>query len=118
MANRGRKSDAGNNTGLPSNLKSGIENLSAHSMGSVNVHHNNPRPAQVQANATAQGNNIHLPSGQARHLPHEATHVVQQRQGRVQPTTHVGGMPVNQGRSLERSADKMASRATNGAIKK
>ncbi|MEQ9405972.1 MAG: DUF4157 domain-containing protein [Cyclobacteriaceae bacterium] len=75
-----------NNTGLPDNLKSGIENLSGHSMDDVKGHYNSSRPAQLQAHAFAQGNQIHLASGQEKHLPHEAWHVVQQKLGRVKPT--------------------------------
>ena len=75
-----------NNTGLPDDLKSGIENLSGHSMDDVNVHRNSDKPQQVQAHAYAQGTDIHLGPGQEKHLPHEAWHVVQQKQGRVKPT--------------------------------
>ncbi|MEP1032663.1 DUF4157 domain-containing protein, partial [Ekhidna sp.] len=48
-----------NHTGLPDNLKSGIENLSGHSMDDVKVHYNSSRPAQLHAHAFAQGNQIH-----------------------------------------------------------
>ena len=65
-----------NNTGLPDNLKSGIENLSGHSMDDVKVHYNSNKPAQLQAHAYAQGTDIHIASGQEKHLPHEAWHVV------------------------------------------
>jgi hypothetical protein len=65
-----------NNTGLPDNLKSGIENLSGYSMDDVKAHYNSDKPAQVQAHAYAQGSDIHLGSGQEKHLPHEAWHVV------------------------------------------
>ena len=75
-----------NNTGLPDNLKSGIENLSGYSMDDVKVHRNSDKPAQLNAHAYAQGTDIHLGAGQEKHLPHEAWHVVQQKQGRVQPT--------------------------------
>jgi len=51
------------------------------------VHYNSDKPAQLQAHAYAQGTDIHLASGQEKHLPHEAWHVVQQKQGRVKPTT-------------------------------
>jgi hypothetical protein len=37
-----------NNTGLPDNLKSGIENLSGFSMDDVKVHYNSEKPAQLQ----------------------------------------------------------------------
>ncbi|MEO9481942.1 MAG: DUF4157 domain-containing protein [Ekhidna sp.] len=80
-----------NKTGLPDNLKSGIENLSGHSMDDVKVHYNSSRPAQLQAHAFAQGNQIHLAPGQEKHLPHEAWHVVQQKQGRVRPTMQLKG---------------------------
>ena len=72
-----------NNTGLPDNLKSGIEKLSGIPMDDVKVHRNSDKPAQLNAHAYAQGNEIHLGSGQEKHLPHEAWHVVQQKQGRV-----------------------------------
>ena len=72
-----------NSTGLPDNLKSGIENLSGHSMDDVKVHYNSSQPAQLNAHAYAQGTNIHVAPGQEKHLPHEAWHVVQQAQGRV-----------------------------------
>lgn len=75
-----------NNTGLPDNLKSGVENLSGHSMDDVKVHYNSDKPATLQAHAYAQGTDIHVAPGQEKHLPHEAWHVVQQKQGRVQPT--------------------------------
>lgn len=60
---------------------------SGHSMDNVKVHYNSSEPASLQAHAYAQGTDIHLASGQERHLPHEAWHIVQQAQGRVKPTT-------------------------------
>ncbi|MEQ9405973.1 MAG: DUF4157 domain-containing protein [Cyclobacteriaceae bacterium] len=101
-----------NNTGLPDNLKSGIENLSGHSMDDVKVHYNSSRPAQLQAHAFAQGNQIHLASGQEKHLPHEAWHVVQQKQGRVKPTMQLkSSVPVNDDPGLEKEADVMGEKA-------
>ena len=100
-----------NKTGLPDNLKSGMENLSGHSLDHVKVHYNSPKPAAVQAHAYAQGSDIHLASGQEKHLPHELGHVVQQAQGRVKPTTSVGGMSVNDNPGLESEATVMGDRA-------
>lgn len=101
-----------NNTGLPDNLKSGIENLSGHSMDDVKVHYNSPRPAQLQAHAFAQGNQIHLSSGQEKHLPHEAWHVAQQKQGRVQPTMQLKySVSVNDDPNLEKEADVMGNKS-------
>lgn len=101
-----------NNTGLPDNLKSGIENLSGHSMDDVMVHYNSDKPAQLNAHAYAQGSDIHLGSGQEKHLPHEAWHVVQQKQGRVKPTMQMKGkVNVNDDAGLEKEADLMGAKS-------
>ncbi len=70
---------------LPAHLKSRIESLSGMSMDHIKVHYNSVQPAILQAHAYAQGSNIHVAPGQEK-LPHEAWHVVQQKQGRVKPT--------------------------------
>jgi DNA-binding protein H-NS len=101
-----------NNTGLPDNLKLGIENLSGISMDHVKVHNNSSKPAPLQAHAYAQGGEIHVAPGQERHLPHEAWHVVQQAQGRVKPTIQIkGNVQVNDDAGLEAEADLMGARA-------
>ncbi len=101
-----------NNTGLPDRLKAGVERLSGYSMDNVRVHYNSPKPAQLQAHAYAQGTNIHLASGQEKHLPHEAWHVVQQMQGRVKPTRQMkGSVNVNDDATLENEADLLGARA-------
>lgn len=102
-----------NNTGLPDNLKAGGESLSGFSMDDVKVHYNSSQPATVQALAYTQGTDIHVAPGQERHLPHEAWHVAQQLAGRVEPTTEVGGMPVNDNIDLEHEADVMGARANS-----
>jgi hypothetical protein len=101
-----------NNTGLPDNLKSGIENLSGYSMDDVKVHYNSDKPAPLQAHAFAQGTDIHLASGQEKHLPHEAWHVVQQKQGRVKPSMQMKGkVNINNDTGLEKEADVMGAKA-------
>ncbi len=101
-----------NNTGLPNNLKSAIENLSGYSMDDVKVHYNSSKPRQLQAHAYAQGTEVHLAPGQEKHLPHEAWDVVQQKQGRVKPTTQLKGkVNVNDYERLEKEADVMGSKA-------
>ena len=103
---------ATNRTGMPDGLKSGIEALSGLAMDHVRVHYNSEKPAQLNAHAYAQGSDIHLAPGQDRHLPHEAWHLVQQAQGRVQPTLQLnGGVAVNDDPGLEREADQMGERA-------
>ena len=116
-----------NTSVLPDKLKSGIENLSGYTMDDVKVHYNSPKPAQLRAHAYAQGTDIHLGPGQEKHLPHEAWHVVQQKQGRVKPTMqfwkrsgnpdHVNasekkGVQINDDAGLEREADVMGTKAT------
>ncbi len=97
-----------NQTGLPDDLKSGIEHLSGYSMDDVNVHKNSSQPAQLQAHAYAEGTEIYLAPGQEKHLPHEAWHVVQQKQGRVKPTMQLkGSININDDDHLEKEADVM-----------
>jgi hypothetical protein len=103
-----------NKTGLPDNLKSGMENISGMSLDHVRVHYNSAKPAAVQAHAYAQGSHIHLGSGQEKHLPHELGHVVQQAQGRVAATTSVAGVAVNDNPSLEHEADRLGAKALRG----
>ena len=97
-----------NKTGLPNKLKTGIESLSGYSMDDVKVHYNSDKPAQLNAHAYAQGTDIHVATGQEKHLPHEAWHVVQQKQGRVKPTMQMRGkVNVNDDAGLEKEADVM-----------
>jgi hypothetical protein len=108
-----------NSTGLPGNLKSGIENLSGYSMDDVKVHYNSSQPAQLHAHAYAQGTNIHIAPGQEKHLAHEAWHVVQQKQGRVRPTMQMKGkVNINDNFSLEKEADEMGTKALQFAGRK
>jgi hypothetical protein len=107
-----RPAPAPNRTGLPDRLKVGIESLSGLDLSDVRVHSNSDKPAQFNALAYAQGNDIHVAPGQERHLPHEAWHVVQQAHGRVQPTRQMkDGIQINDDCGLEREADVMGTRA-------
>lgn len=101
-----------NTTGLPDKLMTGIENLSGLSMEDVKVHYNSAQAAQLNALAYAQGTDIHVTPEQEKHLPHEAWHVVQQKQGRVQPSMQMKeGIPVNDDAGLEKEADIMGAKA-------
>lgn len=98
--------------GLPDKLRAAMEKMSGLSLDAVKVHYNSRKPAQVNAHAYAQGTDIYLGPGQERHMPHEAWHVVQQKQGRVRPTTQINGVAVNDDHRLEREADLMGMRAS------
>jgi hypothetical protein len=98
-------------TGLPGVLRAGVERLSGVSLDDVRVHYGSREPARVNALAYTQGSHIHVAPGEERHLPHEAWHVVQQKQRRVAATTRVAGRGVNDDDALEREADTMGARA-------
>src|SRR4051794_40837264 len=99
-------------TGLPAGLKAGVEQLSGIAMDDVRVHRNSAEPARLGADAYARGSDIHLGPGQERHLPHEAWHVVQQKQGRGRPTMQLkGAVAINDESGLESEADAMGAKA-------
>ena len=106
-----QRTPAARGAGLPERLKAGVEALSGVAMDEVRVHRNSAAPARVGALAYAQGQDIHLGPGQEKHLPHEAWHVVQQAQGRVQATRQLKGVAINDDEGLEREADAMGARA-------
>jgi len=102
-----------NRTGLPDALKTGVEALSGLAMDEVRVHRNSSEPAKLGALAYTRGSNIHLGPGQERHLPHEAWHVVQQKQGRVPSSPTIPGeSAVNTDVTLEREADDAGRTST------
>ncbi len=83
-------------------------------MDNVKVHYNSSKPAQLQAHAYAQGTDIHIAPGQEKHLPHEAWHVVQQKEGRVKPTTQRHDqVNINDDTGLEKEADMMGAKAAS-----
>jgi len=72
-------------SGLPGTLRAGVENLSGVALAEGATGRSGA-PAGLHALAYAQGTDIHVGPQEEQHLPHEAWHVVQQAQGRVQPT--------------------------------
>ncbi len=108
-----------NQTGLPDHVKDGMESSFNTDFSDVRVHADSGKAAQVGALAYTQGSDIHFAPGQfspdsgagRQLLGHELAHVVQQRQGRVQATTEVNGMPVNDNASLEQEADILGRKA-------
>ncbi len=105
------KHTAKNKTGLPDTLKNNVESLSGIDMSDVKVHYNSDKPEQINALAYTQGHDIHIGSGQEKHLPHEAWHVVQQKQGRVTPTLQMKGAAINDDVGLEKEADEMGAQS-------
>jgi len=103
--------NADRRTGIPDKLKAGLEQLSAIDLTAVRVHYNSSEPAQVNALAYTQGQDIWVGPGQETHLPHEGWHVVQQIQGRVKPTIQTKATLINDDDGLEREADVMGAKA-------
>ena len=102
-----------NKTGLPDNLKSGIENLSGISIDAVTIYYNIDQPAQLNSLAYAKGTEIHRSTTQEIHLPHEAWHVVQQQQGRVKATMQLkDNVIIPTESALEKEADIMGMKAS------
>ena len=101
-------------TSLPDQLIKGVEMLSGMDTENVKIHSNSSKPAQLNAQAFAHGSDIHLAPGQEKHLPNEAWHVVQQKQGRVQPTLQKNSNTmINDEERLEQEADVMGDKAAN-----
>ncbi|MCK5015108.1 MAG: DUF4157 domain-containing protein, partial [Candidatus Omnitrophica bacterium] len=103
--------EAENPSDMPRPLKAGLEQLSGMELSGVRVHNNSSKPAQLNALAYTQGQDIHMGPGQEKYLPHEGWHVVQQMQGRVRPTMHAKGVSINDDSGLEREADAMGEKA-------
>lgn len=95
-----------NRTGIPAHIKNIAEQRSGLSFDDVRVHYNSSKPAQLQALAYTQGNEVYIGPGQEKHLMHELGHVVQQKQGRVRANKTIRGMPLNDEARLEKEADR------------
>jgi hypothetical protein len=107
-----------NTTGMPDSVKSKMESGLGSDFSDVKIHDNSSKAPDIGALAYTQGSDIHFAPGQFKPdttggqqlLGHELTHVVQQREGRVKPTTEVNGMPVNDNPGLENEADVMGAK--------
>ena len=108
-----------NSTGLPLAVQAKMEGAMDADFSNVNIHKDSQSASEVGALAYAQGNEVHFAPGQYNPessagqelIGHELAHVVQQRQGRVQPTTQAKGLPVNDDKGLEAEADEMGRNA-------
>lgn len=105
-------------SGIPESVQSSMENSLKTDLSDVKVHANSSKATEVGALAYTQGTDIHMAPGHynpgtssgKQLLGHELAHVAQQKEGRVQPTGEVGGLPLNDSPSLEKEADSLASK--------
>lgn len=108
-----------NTTGMPDEVKGKMESSFGTDFSDVKVHTNSASATDVGALAYTQGSDVHFAPGQFKPdstsgqelIGHELTHVVQQREGRVQANTAVNGLPVNNDAKLEGEADAMGKKA-------
>lgn len=108
----GSKPIEGGNT-KEAQVKANVSTLMDTDVSEAKVYYNSSKPAQLKAEATAQGNEVHLAPGKEHHLGHELTHVAQQAQGRVQPTIQAnnGMVNINDDPQLEKEADEIGAKA-------
>ncbi|WP_299461270.1 DUF4157 domain-containing protein [uncultured Microscilla sp.] len=93
-------------------IKKNVGQLMGTDVSDAKVHYNSSKPAQLHAEATAQGNQVHLAPGKEKHLGHELTHVAQQKQGVVKPTMQANnGTSINNDPHLEKQADDIGAQA-------
>jgi len=108
-----------NNAGMTQEVRAKMEDVFKTDLSNVKIHTDSPKAQELGAMAFTQGEDIHFAPGHfkpnASHgrkiLGHELAHIVQQRSGRVKPTTSEAGLPVNDSNSLEQEADNLSFRA-------
>lgn len=108
---------------MPEDVQNKMENALNADFSGVNIHRDSDKAHQLEALAYTQGNDIFFAPGQyapqtnkgQQLLGHELMHVVQQREGRVHPTSSVNGEPMNDDAALENEADQMGRRAAGAS---
>lgn len=113
------------NESLSPQLQANMETAFGHDFSGVAIQKNSQEAVSINARAFALGDSIHFAPGQFdQHtdrgknlIGHEFTHVVQQRNGVVSPTTKLGkGTLANDNKALESEADHMGAKAVKGEI--
>ena len=116
-----RETEQSSPNGLPGEVNAKMESTLGADFSGVKIHPNSSKAPEVGARAYTQGSDIHFAPGQFQPettkgqalIGHELTHVVQQREDRVKPTTQVKGMSVNDDPGLEKEADQMGKKASS-----
>lgn len=105
-----------NTTGIPDNIKQGIESLSGYSLDEVRVHYNSDKPEAIEAHAYTEGMDIYIATGQEEYLPHEVWHVVQQMDGLAKKRIEVNGKGIDDKKGLEKDATDKGEQAKKGNL--
>lgn len=108
---------------LPTDTKEKMEGSFGQDFSEVNIHTNSNSAEQLNAKAYTQGSDIHFAPGEfqpqseegEKLIGHELTHVVQQKENKVQPGDVNGkGITINADPALEKEADEMGGKASKG----
>ncbi len=111
------------NEHLPTDLQSNMEGAFGHDFSGVTIQRESAEATGLNARAFTQGEAIHFAPGEFNPdteggknlIGHEFTHVVQQRNGVVTPTSVMGkGLYLNDDKRLEREADNLGQKAVKG----
>ncbi len=93
-------------------VKANVSNIMGVDVTQAKVNYNSGKPAQLKAEAYAQGNTVEIAPGKEKHLGHELAHIGQQAQGRVQPTIQGNnGIGINNDPKLEKEVDDIGDQA-------
>lgn len=115
-------SDSSSSDRMPFLVQRKMESSFGEDFSDVNIQKDSSQSTELNAHAFAIGNDIHFAPGMYNPesqkgqelLGHELTHVVQQREGRVQPTVQKKGENINDDEGLEKEADEMGAKAAKG----
>ncbi len=111
------------NENLQASLQTDMENAFGHDFSNVAIQKDSQEATSLNALAFTQGENVHFAPGQFdQHtekgknlIGHEFVHIVQQRNGLVNPTRVLGkGLSLNDDKALESEADQLGARAVTG----
>lgn len=122
VSNKSSNSGSSTKTRLPEKVQMKMESAFSADFNDVNIHTHSEKAKGLGAKAFAQGNDVHFAPGKYNPesqsgqelLGHELTHVVQQRQGRVSPSTQMKGENINDQSTLENEADLQGIKAARG----
>lgn len=98
-----------NNTDLLGHIRYSMGNISGILLDDVKVRRNSNKPVQLNAYTCTEGRNIDIAPGQEKHLAHEAWHVDQQKQGRVNTAVQLFDKKhLNTDKNLDEEVDRVS----------
>ncbi|MEM7037838.1 MAG: DUF4157 domain-containing protein, partial [Bacteroidota bacterium] len=108
-----------NQSGVDGELMHRFEQVMQQDFANVEFVKNSSKATELNANAFALGNRIHFAPGKFNPnsekgqslIGHELAHVMQQREGRVNPEGEQAGLQVNRDEALEAEADTLSASA-------